>query len=567
MWSTIVKNDELLFLFLKQWREEVEESKGRGFKRVNKFRVAVFKQTVFALQGVQRGGRVALKTLKQFVAQAVEAGRSEAWGEQEWKRRRADPLNYESGVDPETNLEVVTGLTERYVDAFQLRGRRDEIELLQAEHKTFTSEQVATAAAELGTGFVAEGHSTLHAFNRGGAHGVGASSSSIGQPVSAQTFLQQHGQGHLALEGEASTPGSAKKRRGPDEPNMSPWESATPERVPEPSVPIDDTDLINLQEKQEKLVLQVQTRMTEELARVIEARRLGAEAENKRAFAKHKLVLDTRARCVELVLSGTREALVSHIAELVTAHAIARTEGKPVDEKQHLMPIRMEDLRNLRTIEEALDKAANLGNGSPGLSAMDVEQQRKSFTDGTLAPLQALHSLLKKSVDIMHSSHQACIRDEENKRKQAEKLRASQALKESKKKQVAPAPAQASSVSSSQAYSIFRLDLTQILDAKQFSESDRDALDYDQMLAAYSSDKVQELGAAAPLKLNYMVFRSGFAREQASPANHNLRKHMELTGSGSEAIFDSVAAWAPPRGGWFLHRHARHDSCARLWAC
>ena len=80
LWSTIVNNDELLFLFLTQWREEVEESKGRGFKRVNKFRVAVFKQTVFALQGVQRGGRAALKTLKQFVAQAVEAGRSAAWG-------------------------------------------------------------------------------------------------------------------------------------------------------------------------------------------------------------------------------------------------------------------------------------------------------------------------------------------------------------------------------------------------------------------------------------------------------------------------------------------------------
>jgi hypothetical protein len=54
------------------------------------------------------------------------------------------------------------------------------------------------------------------------------------------------------------------------------------------------------------------------------------------------------------------------------------------------------------------------------------------------------------------------LTDYQNKRKQAEKLRAAQALKETKKKQVAPAPAQASSVSSSQACSIFRLELTQI---------------------------------------------------------------------------------------------------------
>ena len=46
-------------------------------------------------------------------------------------------------------------------------------------------------------------------------------------------------------------------------------------------------------------------------------------------------------------------------------------------------------------------------------------------------------------------------------------------------------------MSSSQAYNIFRLDLTHIPDANQFSESDRDALNYDQILAAYSSDKVQ----------------------------------------------------------------------------
>ncbi len=99
-----------------------------------------------------------------------------------------------------------------------------------------------------------------------------------------------------------------------------------------------------------------------------------------------------------------------------------------------------------------------------------------------------------------------------------------------------------SSAVSNQIYSIFKLDTSRVSDAKKFAfaEVDPATFDYDQMMAAFSLDKVQELGAVAPLKLNFVVFRSGFVREQAAPANSNLpRKHVELTGHGAESIFNS----------------------------
>jgi hypothetical protein len=193
----------------------------------------------------------------------------------------------------------------------------------------------------------------------------------------------------------------------------------------------------------------------------------------------------------------------------------------------------------LKTFDQINSSIRGLGFGTQ--TKEDGDKASAQWQQDTEEPLKLFIINFKKSVANMFSVKASLEKESENKIKAAAKAKAKAKAALAKEKPgtlfvAIPAPAS----SQSEGYGVFNVDLATV--PSLLLLSDGAGVDWEAPVISRDCDTIVEMANQAPCKLNLMIFKSGFLKQEMG--NPRMRKHMALTGATS--VRDKLLSFGPP---------------------